>query len=122
MKYLESRLADLKRRGFDNAASHDTQGEKLEPSQAFPSRSEARTLENVQAESLGITAVPAKRKRPATYLDDPLSGLSMTASSHTRLAHWHYVSHQGSHDFNQESGFRGLVIVYGSRALQEMCR
>ena len=58
IKYLESRLADLERHGFDNAAFHGTQGEKLEPSQAFPSQSEARTLENVQAENLDITAVP----------------------------------------------------------------
>jgi hypothetical protein len=59
IKYFESRLADLERRDFDNAAFHGTQGEKLEPSQAFPSRSEARTLENVQAESLDM---PAKRE------------------------------------------------------------
>ena len=76
IKYLESRLAVLESRGFDNTAFHGTQGEKLEPSQAFLSRSETGTLENVQAESLDITAVPAKRKRPATYLDDPSSGLS----------------------------------------------
>jgi hypothetical protein len=72
IKYLESRLADLEHRDFDNAAFRSTQGEKLELSQPFPSRSEAGTLENVQAESLDITAVPAKRKRRATYLDDLL--------------------------------------------------
>jgi hypothetical protein len=101
IKYIESRLADLERRGFDNAAFHSTQGEKLEPSQAFPSRSEAGTLENVQAESLDITAVPTKRKRPATYLDDPLSGLSRTASSpiqHHRPSKHHKKSHQGEVD------------------------
>jgi hypothetical protein len=64
IKYLESRLADPERRDFDSAAFYGTQGENLEPFQAFPSRSEAGTLENVQAESLDITALPAKQKRP----------------------------------------------------------
>jgi hypothetical protein len=81
IKYLESRIEELARREVDDPGSSSTQGENLETSPLSRTRPEAGNLDDGQANFLNISAVPAKRKRSASYLDDPLKEFSATAKS-----------------------------------------
>ena len=86
MKYLESRIEDLARRDVNHTACNIAQRECVEALEVSQRQPEARDLDIGRAKSVDIRAVPAKRKRSASYIGDHLQDFpKMTSSASQHL-------------------------------------